>query len=283
MRGLTATEKERLSADGFAIIPGILPPGRLGLLRLALARMEKERDSYEAGHRDLVAEMRAAEARGEVIHANTWTHVVMQMYQLWERFPAMRAHSLDPGLGELARSALGVPAVRLWFDQALVKAPGGGPTPLHQDNTYMPIDVNSGGVVTIWAPLTAVTTGMGCLCYLAGSHRGRRLPPVPLREFDDIRPLLDDPSAPEKAISAEVPEGGVVIHVGDVIHGAGPNVTGRPRPAVLTCYFPDGSRRSGPLRQYVADRDGVTVGAPLVGPGFPVVQGCAAPPRSESA
>lgn len=271
MRTLTAEERQRFREDGYVVVPDVLTPQRLAILRSAVDAMIEQRERYRAEHSDPVAEMERAEARGEVIHATDWTHIVMQMYQLWERFPPARKHSLDPVLGELARDALGVPALRLWFDQAMVKAPGAGPTPFHQDNTYAPVDLEPGGVVTIWSPLIDVTAEMGCLRYVPGSHRWPRLPPVPLTGPDDIRSLLADPACLERAVPAEVPEGGVVMHHGDIIHGAGPNTTDRPRPAVLTCYFPDGSRRVGPLRQYVIDQDEVAVGEPIAGPRLPVV------------
>lgn len=271
MRTLTPEERQRFHEDGYVVLPGVLTPARLGMLRSVTDAAAQEAARYRAEHADLVAAMERAEEHGEVIHATEWTHVVMQMYQLWERFPQARQHCLDPVLGELAREALGVPALRLWFDQAMIKASGGGPTPFHQDNTYMPLDLGRGGVITIWSPLAAVTADMGCLRYVPGSHRWPRLPPVPLTGLDDIRPLLKDPACLDRVTPAEVPEGGVVMHHGDVIHGAGPNLTDRPRPAVLTCYFPDGSRRVGPLEQYVIDRDGVRAGDPIAGPGLPVV------------
>lgn len=271
IRALTPEQAERFRADGYLVIPDVLSPRRLATLRAVVERAEDERQRYAEQYPDLVAEMHAAEARGEVVHASEWTHVVMQMYQLWERYPEAREHTLDPDLAELARGVLGVPALRLWFDQAMVKPPGGRATPMHQDNTYAPVDLEPGGLVTIWAPLTTVDDAMGCLRYVPGSHRDRRLPPIPLRGFDDVRNLLDDPASPERAVPAEIPEGGVVVHHGDVLHGAGDNVSSVRRAAVLTCYFPDGSRRGGKLRQWVIDRDGVTVGGKLRGPGLPLV------------
>ena len=273
MRTLAPEELACFRDQGYVVLPDVLSPGRLAMLRQAAEEATALRIRYEAEHPEAVAGMQAAEAKGEVIHATEWTHVVMQMYQLWERIPAMRAHSLDPALAELSRTGLGVPALRLWFDQLMIKPPGGGPTPFHQDNTYMPLDPAEAGVITIWAPLTTVSADMGCLCYLPGSHRWPVLPAVPLTSSDAIRPLLTDPDCLAAAVPAEIPEGGVVMHHGNVLHGAGPNSTARPRTAVLTCYYPDGARRFGPLRQYVIDREQVVVGEPLQGPGLPLVVG----------
>ena len=41
---------------------------------------------------------------------------------------------------KLAADLMGVDAVCIYHDQALLKEPGGGPTPLHQDQYYWPID-----------------------------------------------------------------------------------------------------------------------------------------------
>ena len=269
MRTLTDEELDQFRDQGFVVLPDVLSANRITLLRAAIARMIEEREIFISQHREEVNEMRAAEARGEIIHATEWVHVVTQMYQLWERLPAMGEHALDPGLAEMARAALNVPKLRLWFDQAMVKQPGDQATPFHQDNSYLPFDAES--VITIWAPVTAVSEAMGCLRYVPGSHRWKRLPAIPLAGRDDLKSVLDDPDCLARAVGAEIPEGGVVMHHGSVIHGTNANTTDRPRPVVLTCYYPDGARRMGPLRQYAIERDCVAEGELVRGPGLPVV------------
>ena len=63
---------------------------------------------------------------------------------------------------------LGVEGVRLYHDQGLVKEPGGGDTPWHQDRYYWPLDTER--TVTLWMPLVDVPAEIGTMTFARGTH-----------------------------------------------------------------------------------------------------------------
>lgn len=56
-----------------------------------------------------------------------------QVTNAWRRSERVRSFVFDPRFARAAAELLGVSGVRLYHDQALVKEPGGRPTPWHQD------------------------------------------------------------------------------------------------------------------------------------------------------
>jgi ectoine hydroxylase-related dioxygenase (phytanoyl-CoA dioxygenase family) len=272
MRKITEDERAEFHENGFVVLRGIISPTRIALLRQGAIRATAERAQQRKERADEISAMRAAEARGEVILPATRLHVVEQMYQLWERFPEMRRHALDPRLAQIAADVLGVRRLRLWFDQVMIKNPGDGPTPFHQDNAYAPFDLSCGGCVTLWVPLAPVNESMGSLRYVTGSHRCQVLAPLPLTAVDSIASLL-----PQKgrelagAFCTRLSLGDALLHHGTTIHGAGANRSGQARPAFLTSYFCDGARRLPGMEFYPFDRDGISAGQVVNGPSTPVV------------
>ena len=54
-----------------------------------------------------------------------------------------------------------LPAVRVYHDQALLKEPGGGHTPWHQDQNYWPFD--SKRTVFMWMPSVDIEPEVGSM------------------------------------------------------------------------------------------------------------------------
>ena len=63
----------------------------------------------------------------------------VQCMRLWETDADVAPLTFHPKLAQAAAELLGVPAVRLWQDQALFKQPGGRITDAHQDAPFWPI------------------------------------------------------------------------------------------------------------------------------------------------
>ena len=57
-----------------------------------------------------------------------------QCLNLWEGHPGVRPLTVHPRIGQAAALLLGVPALRLWHDQALYKEAGGRGTDAHQNH-----------------------------------------------------------------------------------------------------------------------------------------------------
>ena len=71
--------------------------------------------------------------------ASRYEQSFQQCINLWEDLPRSAPLTFHPRIGEAAAELLGVPALRLWHDQALYKEPGGRETDAHQDQPYWPI------------------------------------------------------------------------------------------------------------------------------------------------
>jgi len=172
-----------------------------------------------------------------------YSQVFLQCIKLADTHAGVRELMLDPRLGEMASTLAKVDGVRIWHDQALIKPPFGNPTGWHLDNPYW--SFFSRDAISLWVPLDDATLSNGCLYYSPGTHKLARF------ENSNIGPNMADlfQVYPEwKAIDpVAVPcmAGSAVFHNGLTAHGAGANMTNRPRRAMTCAYMPDGSTFNG--------------------------------------
>jgi hypothetical protein len=175
---------------------------------------------------------------------STYDKAFLQTMNLWRRDPAVVPFSLARRFAGIAARLLGVPAVRMYHDQALFKEPGGGFTPWHQDHTYWPIDTDR--MLTLWMPLDDVTEDMGIMRFASGSHLDR---PKRVEISDESEQQLSDfvqerrfPVAGASAMRA----GDCTFHASWTLHSAPANTTDRMRPVMTVIYFADGARALEP-------------------------------------
>lgn len=172
-----------------------------------------------------------------------YTQVFTQCIRLADTNPAMHELIFDPRLGELAGTLAGVDGVRIWHDQALIKPPYGNPTAWHLDNPYW--SFTSHQAISIWVALDDATLANGCMWYLPGTHHTARFENVGIgMNMRDIFKIYPEWETIE-AVAAPAPAGSAVLHHGLVAHGAGANMTPRPRRAMTCGYMPDGSTFNG--------------------------------------
>jgi hypothetical protein len=133
-------------------------------------------------------------------------------------------------------------AARYRVDHFLNKNPDPAKTriPYHQDTTEHGSDRS--GEVQFWTALVECTPEMGTMQFLSGVHREGPLGSG-LGEGDDL--LLRYPRLPELypltgPISYQ--PGDATVHHGYMIHGSGPNVSGKPRYCHIASYTPADSR-----------------------------------------
>ncbi len=172
-----------------------------------------------------------------------YAKVFTQCLKLAETHPGMHKLMHDPRLGKMAATLAGVDGIRIWHDQALFKPPYGNPTGWHLDNPYW--SFSSRDSLSIWIALDDSTLGNGCMWYVPGSHK------TATYENSGIGQNLDDlfKIYPEwrkiAPIACPCPAGSAVFHNGLVAHGAGANMTNKPRRAMTCAYMPDGSTFNG--------------------------------------
>jgi ectoine hydroxylase-related dioxygenase (phytanoyl-CoA dioxygenase family) len=249
---------ERYRRDGFVHIPGLLPTEEMPALAAAVD--------------EAVARRKALDTRS-LSEKTLYEQSFIQCQYLWEDSPGVRPLMFHPKLGAAVGALLGASTVRLWHDQALYKEAGGRETDAHQDHAYWPIA--EGDTVTAWIPLTEVDDATGCMGYVPGSHLGDLA-------FVDI---FRKPGSGAELVTRQAVEpvfvpcrpGDVIFHHGRTVHLAKPNASERTRRAYTAIYFKDGCTRGSNRPHPSVDRDGIAVGAPIVGAATPVVWPLAGP------
>jgi hypothetical protein len=179
---------------------------------------------------------------------DTYGKAFLQMENLWVRHPSVRPFVLSPRFGEIAAKLLGVPAVRIYHDQALFKEPGGGPTPWHQDQVYWPLDNEK--TVTMWMPLEDIGSEPGSMTFASGSHLIPRAADVVISDESEqwFNDFVKEHGLPLKTYGA-MKAGDATFHAGWTMHKANANTTDRMRKVMTVIYYADGTRVVQPDRK----------------------------------
>ena len=166
---------------------------------------------------------------------DTYGKAFLQVMNLWCEDTEVRRFVLAARFAGVAAELLGADSVRIYHDQALVKEPGGGHTPWHQDAIYWPIDGTR--CVTMWMPLVDVTPEMGVMTFVEGSNTGvlgeEAISDDSEAHFEDLvrrsAATLSDP-VPMSA-------GDATFHGGWTLHKAGANSSTITREVMTVIYF----------------------------------------------
>jgi ectoine hydroxylase-related dioxygenase (phytanoyl-CoA dioxygenase family) len=249
-RPLTSLQVERFGREGYLVLRRLLPPELVdACLRPAVRRaMELAGPTaLERREQDRGTERSAA--------ARAFT----QRVNLWRLDTAVHDLVLSRRLGSVAAQLLAVSRVRLYHDQALVKEPGGGPTPWHQDQVYWPLD--GAGALTIWIALVPVSSEMGPLRFARGSHLlGDRGGGRISEESEQRIGRLVEESALSIGGPRVLAPGDATVHASWTLHRAEANHRNEPREAFTVIYFADGARVTAPTPAQRADLEAFLLG-----------------------
>jgi phytanoyl-CoA hydroxylase len=226
MRAPSAEQVDAYRRDGFVLIEEFLDKGEL-------AQWRAETDDAVARR------LEAAGAQEDSYYSRVFT----QLQRLADTHPGMAELILDRRLGEIAATLAGIPAIRVWHDQALIKPAYGNPTSWHLDDPFW--SFSSRDAISIWVALDDATIANGCLWYLPGTQRTARFDLVEIGSnfgalFDDYPEWLE-----LEPVATPCAAGGAVFHNGLVAHAAGANMTPRPRRAMTCAFMPAGSTFNG--------------------------------------
>ena len=148
----------------------------------------------------------------------------------------------QPALLDMAEQLIG-PDIVLWGTTVFGKpAKGGKETPWHQDGDYYPIRPLE--TLTIWMALDDATVANGCLRFIPGSHRARKLYSHHWEENPDLTiNLVCDSDQFEEATAEDLvlEAGQVSYHDVYMIHGSGANTTDHRRAAFVVRLMPAAS------------------------------------------
>jgi hypothetical protein len=143
-----------------------------------------------------------------------------------------------PGLVTIACEALGVGDVVAFGATYIVKPPRVGlPARWHQDGHPW----EARGIVravTVGIALDATTDDNGCLRVIPGSHALAAQPLLPIEDPPNVFSAEIDPALVEESLAVSVPlgAGDCSIHVPNLIHGSGPNLSDGPRRTLVLRY-----------------------------------------------
>jgi ectoine hydroxylase-related dioxygenase (phytanoyl-CoA dioxygenase family) len=172
---------------------------------------------------------------------DTYGKAFLQAMNLWRLDDDVRSFVFGRRFAKAAATLLGVQAVRLYHDQALIKEAGGGLTPWHQDQRYWPLDTDR--TVTMWMPLVDVPPDVGTMIFASGSHHlGDLSGPVISDESDAVFSAAVRELRFKEHTHGSLAAGDATFHAGWMLHRAPPNPTSAPRPVMTVIYFADGAR-----------------------------------------
>ncbi|HYD48904.1 MAG TPA: phytanoyl-CoA dioxygenase family protein [Terriglobales bacterium] len=178
----------------------------------------------------------------------------------------VRAFTQARRLGRMAADLMGVEGTRIYSEDWLIKQPGAGITPWHQDAAVFPLEASE--TITIWIPIQDVPAGMGLMRYARGSHR---IGIAPVENISDVSEEMFSQIVAEHGFAIDesppVRAGDVSFHHGNTIHAAHFNQSAETRVVLALHCFADGAVVKEPQTKAMAHQ--LADFAPELRPGDP--------------
>ena len=236
---VTGDQIERYRKDGFLVIDNFLTASELAEWRSAVEEAIEERHGLKIPGTDI----KTGQDDGINPDTDYYANVFDQLINLWQTNSRVRKLMMNPELGKVASLLSGANGIRIWHDQTLFKRPWANPTALHLDVPYW--SFSAPDAISIWVALDDATHNNGCLYFLPGTHKKTGYHDIGItRNMKAIFTLYPELASVE-AVAAPMRAGSASFHNGLCIHGAGPNMTPRPRRAMTCAYMPDGATFNG--------------------------------------
>lgn len=166
---------------------------------------------------------------------DTYGKAFLQVMNLWCEDADVRRFVFASRFAGVAARLLGADSVRVYHDQALVKEPGGGHTPWHQDAIYWPIDGTR--CVTMWMPLVDITPDMGVMTFVDGSNTGGLGEAAISDDSDAHFDALTRRTGAAVSVPVPMSAGDATFHGGWTLHKAGANSSTITREVMTVIYF----------------------------------------------
>jgi hypothetical protein len=213
--------------DGFLLIEGLSSDEEIAPIRALFNRMFSERRGWDTG--DLFDMVGLDSLEQEL--------ALPQLLRPSQYEPILRQSKLALRARMIAEQILG-PKLENDLEHAICKPPySGAATPWHQDDAFHRKGSGVLESISIWMPLQDVTVENGCMRYIRGSNLGPLYPHRSPRNDPRIHGL-ETVSPPDltNCVEVRMRAGDAVIHLSRTIHGAGVNITDKPRLAYVLGY-----------------------------------------------
>ena len=233
---VTAEEIAHYRDQGYVIIDQFLSADELATFTAAIMDTVQQ-----MGRRKLVGDGNKEYQYDKEGHTD---YTFLQRINLWKSDQTVAGVLRSPEVGKMLCELASVDSVRIWHDQTLQKLPWANPTSWHLDGPNW--SFHSRDVLSIWIALDDATIKNGCMYFVPGSHKSAQFEKN--AEFGTQVGALFDvyPEWRElEAVPIELKAGSASIHNGMIAHGAGPNMTPKPRRAMVCIYMPDGMKFNG--------------------------------------
>ena len=149
----------------------------------------------------------------------------------------------------------------LWGMTIFGKPAGvGKATPWHQDGDYYPIEPLE--TITVWISLDGSTPEQGCMRYIPGSHRDKRIYSHHFEHRDDytLAQVIDDDQIDlNLARDIVLERGQISLHDVYLVHGSGPNLSDKRRMGLVLRIMPASSfynHNSGKIKEHAGSPHG---------------------------
>ena len=175
--------------------------------------------------------------------ADYYSKVFVQVVNLWQTHQKMKDLILDPRIGKMACELEGIDGIRVWHDQALIKAPWANATSWHLDNPYW--SFSSQHSISVWIALDDATYQNGCLYFIPGSHKTATFENVGIGPNMNALFKVYPEWGKQQSVAVPMKAGSCSFHNGLTAHGAGANMTNGWRRAMTCAFMPEGSTFNG--------------------------------------
>jgi hypothetical protein len=201
-------------------------------------------------HHPIVVRLVDAYARIHEVEVGTGQRAPVYEYlaNVWQKDEDLRDFVCCPRFARIAAELMGVPAVRLYHDEAIVKEPGGLPAPWHKDHFGWPLATHQ--TIKMWLALTDISCETAAISFATGSHHGALFPEVfPSYESNELfKRIIHDHRFP--VVSYQMKAGDAIFFSGEILHSTHANTSGKSRQSLAIIYFADGSRVMKPNHEH---------------------------------
>jgi hypothetical protein len=195
-----------------------------------------------ANYRPLIISLVEEIARTRDIHVrlDDLSPLFTEVSNIWRRSEAVRAFIFAKRFARIAAELMGVKAVRLYHDQALIKDSGANPTPWHKDHYSWPLATHH--TIKMWLALSDILPETGGMVFATGSHHSALFPEVPYnKNLQEIFcRVIKDHRIP--TLSYAMRAGDATFHSGDTLHSTLENSSPRRREVLSIIYYADETR-----------------------------------------